>query len=89
MICAKCKWLKSCNYVTADTNECECYAVEEQTNEEWIRNASTEELVSEILSLVDGGILDSWHEEHKEIDEWDDKGVVELWLKEKHTNGEK
>ena len=55
-----------------------------QTNEEFLRSCSMDELVNEILSLVDGGILDSWHEEHKEIDEWDDKGVVELWLKEKH-----
>ena len=55
----------------------------EPTHQEFIQNCTTEELVEEILALVDGGILDSWHEEHKEVDSWDDKGVVKLWLKEK------
>lgn len=94
-ICGRCIHIESCLVprCTGYMEQCKYFKekpkhTQEQTNEEFLRDCSTDELVSEILSLVDGGILDSWHEEHKEIDEWDDKGVVELWLKEKH-NGKK
>ena len=52
MICAKCKWLKTCNYVTEDTNECECYAVEPQEQTNFDRITASAEALAEFIDQV-------------------------------------
>ena len=79
-ICEKCKHFKKCDYAIVDLEKCINYA-EEQTNEEWLRQATTEQLAEWIVHLADDctmqhecGLCNSW---------CDEKSVVE-WLRKKH-----
>ena len=86
--CTKCPhWVrwdeKSEDRVCEFDGECENFIVE-QTNEEWIKQASTEELAELIRKLV-WCSTEIWQRFCTESeDEETDIGIVLEWLKEKH-----
>ena len=87
-ICAKCKKSVGCPYADDRIKGCKKFVLEpelELTNEEYIRSCSHDELVNLLGSLIDEDIIDAWHEEYHEVDDyWNDKDAIELWLKAVH-----
>ena len=80
--CVGCKHINNC---LGDCVGYEKVKPQEQTNEEWIRNASTEELAEIVYSLVWLGneVFDRLECSGKDSKENDLKIVTE-WLQEKH-----
>lgn len=77
--CVLCAKFKGCDKSSPDITECADYRqTNEQTNEEWIKSCSTEEL-AEFLNMIE------YAEEEITEDELDAKKCWVKWLQEKHT----
>ena len=89
--CVLCAKFKGCDKSSPDITECADYRqTNEQTNEEWIKSCSTEELAEVVYSLVWLGNelfdrLECSGEDSKE----NDLKIVTEWLQEKHNDTER
>ncbi len=86
-LCDTCEYLKFCARSGIETVGCDRYKRDTTTNEEWLRNASTEQLADVITDIVC---------ECKEQDDcmdckldWCSKGHVVEWLKQPHSEVKK
>ena len=85
-LCNTCEYLKFCARSGIEDVGCDRYKRDTTTNEEWLRQANTEQLAEELLAWwFDGAnTYSQFGLFQHEIDEAKEK-IVE-WLKQPHTN---
>ena len=88
MKCDECANHSGCIEYGWKPNECKMFEPIVQTNEEWLRQASTEELAELLFHIFGQGVI--FGETHEEVPMFPDDEVITMsvfhwWLKENHT----